>query len=143
MPKEKPEWEIMHDAEKMIAQLVQRYPDKLPQIDPTTIGVAAIVNKEPPESQDWVSKIEGIKAPAALYCSKQYIIHFYKSKWDAMDEAQRAWMLLAKLCRIDDEKDGGVLQEDLKDVKRIVKAVGVDYLYSTSLPNPLVDTVSF
>lgn len=137
MPQIEPEFEIMHDAEQMIVKICDLYPDKFGHIDPNVIGVAAITNKNRPDSQAFDSSMVGIKPPITLYTQKRYIIYFFKNIWDGYTPAQKGFMLIAKLSRIDEELTGKVLPEDLKDVKCLVKAFGVDYLNNPHLPDPL------
>ena len=106
MPQEDPKWEICEAAEKIVAKLHELYPDKLGHFDPKAVGCTMIVNKEPPKSQSWDSKIKGIKEPEALYCSKQYVIMFFKKTWDTYNPAQRSGMLMRDLLRIGDDADG-------------------------------------
>jgi len=135
MPQEDPKWEICQEAEKVVMALHKLYPDKLGHFDPKAIGCCAITNKEPPKSQSWDSKIKGIKEPEALYCSKQYVIMFFKKTWDSYTPSQRSAMLMRDLLRIGDEADGQVMPESLKDNKELTKAYGVDYLQNPNLPD--------
>lgn len=131
----KPEWEIIKEAEQLVERLCELYPEKLGHIDPGTIGCAAIVNKDRPDSADWDHKLKGIKEPESLYSSKQYVIWFHKNTWDAYDKKQRAMMIMRALLRVPEEPDGSVVSEDLKDIKCLVRTFGVDYMNNPNIPD--------
>jgi hypothetical protein len=135
MPMIEPEYEENKDAHQMITKLCDLYPEKLGHIDPNLVFVCAITNKDKPEGQNVDSTIVGIKPPISLCCDKKYVIWFYKQIWDSKDVAQQALMLMAKLLRIDEMCDGKIISEDLKDVKCLVKAFGVDYTNNAAIPN--------
>lgn len=137
MPMIEPEYEEVKEAHAMVVKLCDLYPEKLGHIDPGLIFICAITNKERPEAQTYDSTIVGIKQPISLCCDKKYVIWFYKHIWDGKTEAQQALMLMAKLLRIDEMCDGKVISEDLKDVKCLVKAFGVDYSDNMSVVNIL------
>ena len=135
MPQAEPIWELVKEADDMVAKLCEMYPEKFGHIDATMIGCAAISGKEKPESQRWDGKISGIKPPASLWSKKVYCIHFFKTTWDQYDETHRAAMLFRLLTQVSEECDGKVLPEDLKDSYCLVKAFGCDYMKSPGLPN--------
>lgn len=139
----KSEWEIVGEAEKMVKDLCNLYPDKLGHIDSNRIGCAAIANKEQPATQEYDAKLVGVGEPTSLFCSKQYIISFYKQTWDAYSQAQKSMMVMKQLLRIPEEVDGAVLKEDLKDVRCLVKAFGMDYMDSPTLPDLTAGKYSF
>lgn len=135
MPEVEIEWEIVKEAEPIIEKLCSVYADRLGHIDPARIGVAAITNKDRPESKEEDSAIGGVKNPDALFSTKNYVIRFYKNVWDDYTKAQRSAMLLRNLLRISEDMDGGLIKEDLKDQKCLVKGWGVDYMKNPSLPD--------
>lgn len=131
----KPEWEIVGEAEKMVQTLCELYPEKLGHVEWNRIGCAAVVNKEQPQGQDYDAKLIGVTEPTILFNSKSYIISFYKQTWDAYSQQQRSVMIMKQLLKIPEENDGSTLKEDLKDVKCLVKAFGLDYMDSPTLPD--------
>ena len=137
MPQSEPVWELMKDAEEMVAQLCDKYPEKFGHIDQSSIGCAAITGKDKPPTQIWDAKIGGIREPEALWSKKKYCIQFYKSTWELYDKRLRAAMLFKLLVRIPDDCDGKVLPEDLKDCYCLVKAFGPDYMKSPNMPDLL------
>jgi hypothetical protein len=137
MPQLEPEFELMNDGMAMVTRLCDMYPDQFGHIEPKLIMVAAIVNKPQPQGQSYDSAIVGIKPPVTLCTDKRYIIHFYKNVWDGYTDGQRALLIASKLLRVDDECSGGVLPEDLKDVRRLVKAFGPDYHNDPAVPDIL------
>lgn len=139
----KPEWEVCKESEKIVERLCELYPEKVGHVSPDTIGACAITNKDQPENQDWIAKLIGIKEPVTLYCTKRYIIVFFKNKWDTLNKAQKSVLIMGKLLRIPEDPDGSLLGEDLKDVKCLVKTFGVDYLESPTLPDMTDDRVTF
>lgn len=143
MAQEEPKWEVCKEAEQTVMKLHEMYPDKLGHFDPKVIGCCMIANKEPPKSQTWDSKIKGIKEPEALYCSKQYVIMFFKKTWDMYTPAQRSAMLMRDLLRIGDDADGQILPESLKDNKELTVAFGVDYIQNPKLPDLTSQRVTF
>lgn len=143
MAQVKPEWEIVDEAEKMIETLCDLYPEKLGHISQKGIGCAAVINKDQPATQEYDAKLIGVGEPINLFCDKQYIISFYKKTWDSYSQAQRSVMIMKQLLRIPEETDGSVLKEDLKDVKCLVKAFGIDYMDSLTLPDLTASKHSF
>jgi predicted metallopeptidase len=139
----KPEWEIVKEAEEIVSRLCELYPDKLGHINPEAIGCAQVINKEKPDSSATLAKIVGIKAPVSLYCTKQYVIAFFKNTWDELNKPQKSVLIMSMLLRIPDDSDGGILAEDLKDLKVLVRAFGVDYLDSPRLPDLTADKYVF
>ena len=143
MAQAEPVWELLKEADDMVAKLVQKYPEKFGHIDPEVIGCAAIGGKTKPEGQTWDAKLGGIREPEALWSKKTYCSQFYKSTWDTYDARQRAAMLFKLLVRIPDESNGKVLPEDLKDCYCLVKAFGPDYMKNPSLPDLLDQKQAF
>lgn len=130
-----PEWEILNDGETLSKNLCDVYPEKLGHIDPTKVGVAVITNKDRGDTQEWDSKMVGITPPASLFSTKQYVIYTNKNTWDSYTPAQRSVMIMRHLLRIPDPADGSIAKEDLKDLKCLVRAWGVDYMESPQLPD--------
>lgn len=137
MPDVKPEWEINKEAQDFVEKLCETYPEHLGHVEPSAIGCAAITNKPRPKTADWDAKIIGVGEPASLFCSKQYIIYWHRETWEAYDRPRRIMMLLRMLLRTSEEFDGKLLKEDLKDLKRLVKRFGVDYMNEPNLPDLL------
>ena len=135
MPKEQPVWELNGEAEAMVVRIVERNPEKFGHVDATQIGIAMIVGKEPPDSQDWDAKISGIVEPERLFSKKAYVIWFFKSTWEKYDKRQRSAMLFRQLSRISEEFDGKLLKVDLTDCRVLVKAYGLDYMTNPKLPD--------
>jgi len=100
MPRQEPIWELNGEAETIVAKIVERNPEKFGHVDATQIGIAMIVGKDPPDSQDWDAKIAGIVQPELLFSEKTCVIWFFKSTWDKYDERQRFAMLFRQLARI-------------------------------------------
>lgn len=133
----KPEWAVSKEADAVVSKLCQMYPERLGHVDPTTIGCAVITNKEKTEGQD-DCKLKGMRLPEAIFCAKIYVLSFCQTTWETYSQAQRAAMLMRQLLRIPDTEDGpdgSVLKEDLKDIKCMVKAFGVDYMANPALPD--------
>lgn len=139
----KPEWEVNKEAEGIVERLCELYPEKVGHVSPDFIGCAQIVNKDQPENQEWNAKLVGVREPVTLYCPKRYIIEFYRNKWEMLNKAQKAVLIMSKLLRIPEDPDGSMLAEDLKDVKCLVKTFGVDYLESPTLPDMSAERVTF
>jgi hypothetical protein len=137
MPRIEPEWAVVGEAEDIVKQLVSMYPEKYGHIDPSRVGVAAITNKPRPETADWYAKIKGVTQPEAMYCSKSYIILFHMNTWEEFNATQRQHLVNSQLARIPDPPEGEILKKDLQDVKSLVKAFGVDYLFAPGLPSLL------
>ena len=137
------EWQVVREAEELVATLCQKYPEKLGMVKADKVGVAQVTNKERPESDDSFAKIIGVTDPANVFCSKMYIIWFFKSTWDELNPAQKSALIMSKLLRISDDCDGGLLAEDLKDIKSMVKNFGVDYMVNPKLPDLAKEKVEF
>lgn len=131
MPGEKKQYEICKEAQQIIERLCSLYPNKFGHIDPSTVGCVMITNKEKSETQD-DCKIRGVKEPDSIFCSKRYIIEFYKTNvWDLYDAGQRSGMLYKQLERIPDKDegpDGSVEKLSLQDSRTLVANYGVDYM---------------
>jgi hypothetical protein len=134
MPTLIPEWEICEEAERLVAALVEMYPDKFGHVGIDAIGCAMITNKEKPESGE-DSKIVGIKEPVGLFTPKRYIIHFHKNTWESFTPAQKSVEMVFNLLKIPDPMDGSVIAPDLKDHKCLVRVWGPDYKDNPNLPN--------
>ena len=137
MPKVKCEWIIHKEANEMVAKLCEMHPRHLGHITPATIGCVSISNKDKGDTQD-DCRIRGVRQPDSLFSSVQYVIVFFQECWDKYNSAQRAAMLFRNLIRIPDAEDGpdgSVLKQDLQDIRVLVKAFGVDYMDSPSLPD--------
>lgn len=143
MSQVEPEWAIVKEAEEMVEKLCNMYPDKVGHVDPKLIGCAAITNKERPEAQDYDSKISGIKKPEALFTSKVYVVAFYQNVWDGYTQPQRSAMIMRNLLRIPEGMDGSLIKEDLKDLKCLVSAWGVDYINNPKLPDLTANRETF
>lgn len=138
----KPEWELSRDAEQLVSKLKEKYPTKFGHITVDQVGCAMITNKDKPDSQEWIAKITGVVDPVTIYCSKKYIIQFYRSSWDALTPAQKSAVIFQQMCKIPDDPDGKLNTEDLKDIKCMVKSLGVDYINRLDLPDLALDEVS-
>lgn len=143
MPAIAPEWEVNKDAEEMIGKIVEKYSERFNHIDPKLIGVAMVTNKDKPDGWDGLLKIVGLKEPLSLFSPKQYILWFHKSTWEHLTENVKVALLVSTLLRLPPDFDGSVLPPDLKDVKSMVRAFGVDYLENPELPNLLETEVKF
>lgn len=137
MPKQEPVWEFSSEADALVKQICETYPEKFGHLDLNLIGCCAIANKEPPESQDWDCKISGVTEPELLFSKKTYVLHFFKCTWEKYEPKQRVLMLFRQLVRIPDEFDGSLLKEDLKDCRCLVKAFGLGYMDNPNVPNLL------
>lgn len=131
----KPEWQIVKEAEDIVARLAELYPEKFGHIDPSIIGCAMITNKDRPDSADWDFKIKGVKEPESLYSTKQYVIWFHQNIWDAFSRKQRVLTMIKALKSIPEEPDGSLLKEDLKDWRDLVSRYGVDYMNDPNIPD--------
>lgn len=130
-----PEWEILDEGQSLIKTLCDMYPEKLGHIDPDKVGVAAITNKDKSETQEWDARMVGVTTPASLFSSKSYILYMNKNTWEGYTPAQRSVMIMRHLIRIADPMDGSIIKEDLKDIKCLVRAWGVDYMENPALPD--------
>jgi hypothetical protein len=135
MPNVEPEWEKNAEAHEMCKKLIGMYPEKLGHIDPEIVACVQIANKERPDSAKWFAKISGIEPPVSLFCSKQYLIWFFKNTWDEFTLAQKSYMLLDMLLRVPEEVDGKLLKDDLKGLAILIKKFGVDPINDPSLPD--------
>lgn len=131
----KPEWEIVKEAEQLVARFCELYPEKFGHIQPDTIGCAMITNKDRPDSADYDFKIKGVREPEALYSSKQYVVWFYKNIWDSYNKKQKAFVLFRALMSIPEDPDGSVVKEDLKDWRCLIKIFGIDYMDNPNVPD--------
>jgi hypothetical protein len=133
----KPEWAVCKEAEAIITKLCTMYPERLGHIDPTTFGCAVVTNKEKTEGQE-DCRVKGMRLPEAIFSSKIYVVSFCLSTWEGYSPAQRSAMLMKTLLRVPDTEDGpdgSVMKEDLRDMKCLVKAFGVDYMANPELPD--------
>ena len=135
MPKDKPEWAFVPEADEMVAKLVAKYPEKFGHIDPARVGCCMICGKEPPEAQDWDCQIGGVREPFVLFSTKTYLLWFFKCTWERYNKRQRCAMLFRQMVRISEEFDGKLLKEDLHDCRCLVKAFGVSYMDNPNLPD--------
>ena len=138
MARLEPEYVVLkEETNDIIKGLCDKYPDDFAHIDPEVIACAQIINKDRPPTCDWHYKIMGVKKPASLFSQKVYTIYWYKNWWEGLDKAHKEMFVAEALLLLPAEMDGSVLPANLKGVKCLCKAFGLDWKEKDDLPSLL------
>ena len=122
----------VEEAETIIANLCEKYPDELWQIKPGIINVLGIENKERSKSNNKLATVKAIRNPtkAILQINNvvvRYVIELYWSDWNQWSLPLKQWIIFHELQHIGDEI-GKLVKHDSEDFRMILDAVGVDWV---------------
>jgi len=141
---------------QVVQNLKTKRSDLFDFVDPNMIACGLRTDKNPPASQKWTLKIEGIKGSKTLLNPTiNYIIWGYESTWSELSDIEKhgyvANMLLRirtptddellKLAEKSEEWEWGKLKSpDVVDMKSWLRAFGVDWDIEGDQMNNILDT---
>jgi len=139
------EWKEVEEWDSYVKQLIEKYPEQLGHVDPTTIIAYKCINKTKPPGKSKSYDMSGQTEPESFTNSKKYFVKMFSDTWDLMDEVNRLWLIFSALKRIDPEKPGSgkVGSFDLHDHAMVIRTAGADWETSSRVPHLLNDNVKF
>jgi len=123
-------------------ELIEKRSDLFPNLNTDLIICGLRVDKEAPERQKGILKIDGVRGHRTLLSEKKYIIYGYKSTWDELSKEKKiahvASMLkcmdvptpeeLAELISEGENFEYGKIQRpDISDWKTFIEKFGTDW----------------
>ena len=143
----------MSEAESIIKRLVEKYPDVLWAVNPSTIAVMGVDNSERSEKaikkSPVYSKLRVIKgSEKALFQENNvhilYVIELYWSDWHNWNDALRQAVLMSQLLEITPEEESRN-RPDCVGFKVFLDALGVNWdgEQGVNIPNLLTGDVKF
>jgi predicted metallopeptidase len=140
---EEKEYEVMDDANAIIKQLAERYPEVLWAVKPDEIVVMGVTNKEAPKGNRTKAKITRIPP---LYkalinyvgdTDVKYMIEVYCSEYGSWSAAQKQGVLFHEMLHIPRPDEKGLLKHDVEDQAVVLDALGIDWFRRSDLPSLL------
>lgn len=138
-----PLFEPCSEMNNIIVGLKKKRPDIFDFVDPGIIGCGLRVDKNPPKSQKWTLKIEGIRGSKTLINPTiKYIIWAYESSWSDLSDVEKYGHVANMLLRIKTPTDEEILDlatkgeewewgklkaPDIVDLRSWVRSFGVDW----------------
>ena len=151
-----PNFEPSSEMRQIIQNLKTKRSDLFDFVDPNIVGCGLRTDKNPPASQKWTLKIEGIRGSKTLINpSIKYIIWGYESTWSELSDVEKYGHIANMLLRIrtptDDEllklsekgeewEWGKLKSPDVVDMKSWLRAFGVDWDVEGDKMNDILDT---
>ena len=143
----------MSEAEGIIKKLVEKFPDVLWAVEPSTIAVMGVDNAERSEKvvkkSPVYAKLRVIRgSEKALFQENNvnvlYVIELYWSDWHNWNDSLRQAVLLSQLLEITPEEESRN-RPDCVGFKVFLDALGVNWdgANGTNIPNLLQDDIAF
>jgi len=133
------------EAEEMIKQLQERYPDELWAVKPENLMVMGIDNKERGKKNYKLAKILSVKGvEKAIFreanVNIQYIVEIYCSDWAEWTSKKKQLILFHEVLH-ESSKGIGCVKHDCEDFRMMLDVLGVDWANKpdSELPNLLTD----
>lgn len=149
-PKEPKAYEILPEAQEMIKALCknEQIGRILWAVEPETIAVLCIVNKERPQSSNVLAKITRVTAPMeALLTANdievKFVIELYAHDWKSMSNSRRQALIFSQLLHIPPPVESGLVKCDVDDFAIMIDAFGVNWAELESVPELLAGEVEF
>jgi len=146
-----PEFVISNEIHDIIKNLKNQREDLFWYVIPDVIECALRVDKEAPDSQKKILKIEGIRGQKTILTDKKYLIYGYQDLWDSCSPEQKIALVANMLKRIDypspEELEalakkgdtyemGKIRKPDIEDFSSFIKTLGADWdKYGSQIPN--------
>lgn len=150
-----PIYERSNSMINIAKRLINERSDLFGKIEIDMIECGLRTDKAAPPKQKAALKIEGIKGTKTLLTDKRYLITGYASIWSELTESQKVAHMANMLIRItvptdddlrkcaekgEDYEHGKINQPDIKDYKKFLAAVGLNWdAVETDPPNLLDD----
>ena len=138
-----PIYEEIPEFIELADKIIQKYNTEFANIDVTKLVCVGITNKERSEKKKQLWDMKPITAPISMFCSKEYVVVFYRKDWDSMDEKYRLLAVADVLCSIPPGGGGAVTPMDYKDHSMMLRTFGVDYLDNPKAPDILATDVNW
>lgn len=144
MAKEKREWAEIPEFTKMAQELIDKFPEKLGDIDSGGIVCYGITNKDKPETCKKRFDLAGGHEPECFTNTKKAFVTFYQSDWDQKTEEQKYWLVFDALRSLDASAEPWkTIPNDYVDRAEMVRTLGADWESKEGLPHPLKDKINF
>jgi len=135
-------YDIVEEAQEMVKQLCERYPEVLTAVVPSQVVVLGITNQEPPKSKTWAMKISRVKGPIKKLLElaqshAEYYIECYFMEWKGWSPAYKKLVLLHELAHWPLPEISGLVKHDLEDWSFLCDKFGVCWQERTDLPDIL------
>ena len=138
MAKEKPEYEVNQEFNKLAVQIVEKYPEKFYGINIDKVRCVNIVNKERTKKAIW--RIDAVKMPMALDSPFSLYVIIHSSDWNEYNDVQKLLLtadILHGIANGDDE-DTKLVPPDTKGYASMFRTFGgIDYMDDPNAPDIL------
>jgi hypothetical protein len=116
----------------MVAKLIDLNRDRFDHIDPLTLRMTMITNKEP----DGTFKVIKVGNPVAMFCPFRYVVVVHQGDWEQYGEDQKALSLFRVLNSLEpDEDEPKIISPDVKEHSVMLRTFGVDYMQNPEIKN--------
>jgi len=137
----------VEEAEEIIAQLCEEYPEALWAVNQNLIAVLGVENKERPKNSKKLATIRPVKGinKSLMILNGipiRYVVEVYWDDYNAWNMAQKSAIMFHELLHIGDEI-GKLVKHDLMDFRIMVDKLGVDWHKDPNLPNLLNKHIDF
>ena len=137
----------VEEAEEIIAQLCEEYPEALWAVNPNIVAVLGVENKERPKNSKKLATIRPVKGinKSLMILNNipvRYVIEIYWDEWNKWSQSQKVVIMFHEVLHIGDEI-GKTVKHDLEDFKIMINSLGVDWYKNPNLPNLLNEHIDF
>ena len=143
-------YEILPEAQEIIKQLCEHPSTKriLWAIQPETVAVLCVTNKERPKGSKAIAKVFRVTGPmeALLQANRievKYVIELYAHDWTTMTNSRRQAVIFHELLHIPPPVDSGLVKHDVEDFAIMIDAMGVNWFEADVVPEILSGEVKF
>lgn len=140
-------YEVVTEAEEIIKQLKEQYPDELWAIRPEIMTVLGVTNKDRPKNSKKLATVKSIKGTtkALMLLNRvdtRYVIEIYWTDWNAWSKAQKESVIFHELLHPDYEI-GKLVKHDIEDFHIMIDKLGCDWFNDPKLPSLLDNKIKF
>lgn len=144
MAKERPEYEVNEEFNKMAFQIIEKYPDHFYGAKVDQVCCVNIINKERTKTALW--QLKAVKMPEALHNTYSYYVVLHSSDWDELNNKQKLAVVADVLHGIpkDELSEGNVIKCDTKGYASMFRTFkGIDFLDDPDLPDILEEKIEW
>ena len=149
-PKEPKAYEILPEAQEMVKALCKNEQTGriLWAVEPESVAVLCIVNKERPQSNKVLAKMTRVTGPMEALLSAndievKFVIELYAHDWKSMSNSRRQALIFSQLLHIPPPVESGIVKCDVDDFAIMIDAFGVNWADLEVVPNILDGEVEF
>jgi len=140
-------YEVITEAEEIVKQLKEQYPDELWAIRPEIITVLGVTNKDRPKNSKKLASVRSIKGTTKALMvlnrvNTRYIIELYCTDWNTWSKAQKESVIFHELLHPDYEV-GKIVKHDVEDFQIMIDKLGCNWFGNKDLPSLLETKVDF